>query len=272
MTRQARIGLLVGLGFIILFGVLMSELTGRPSAPPIDDPMGNEDINEYVWAPVVEEIPAPRPQRIERLSATVEDDGGEDGEPAAVVQVETDSGRDAQAAHQSERRPAAEQARRRPAKTYTVQPNDNLIKIAKKVYGPGHKDEYKRIYKANRNVLSSESLVVEGQELVIPPLPGSQNPRPQGGATASQNRTTGDYRQMDVNELRRHFSNPRGRSDSGRIYVIRHGDNLTGIARRYLNDGSKEAVMKIYNANRDKLKNPNDLPVGVRIVIPSQSG
>ncbi len=274
MTRQARVGLLVGLGFIIMFGVLMSELTGGSAAPPIEEPASGGAVNEYAWAPVIEEIPAAKPEVMERLSATTQDEREQDEEPVAIVRVERSSG---DGESQQARTDAARTVRRRGERKYTVKPSDMLIKIARKVYGPGHEDEYKRIYQANRNILSSESLVIAGQELVIPPLSDAREVRPQQRQAAQspthRRRASEGYRQMGLDELRRHFSAGRGdQAASGRVYVIRRGDNLTGIARRYLKDDSKEAVMKIYNANRDKLSSPDVLPVGVRIVIPSSSG
>jgi len=73
------------------------------------------------------------------------------------------------------------------------------------------------------------------------------------------------YREMDLDELGSHFA----RAPSGRAYVVRRGDNLTKIARRMLNDDSRAAVMRIFQANADKLTDPDNLPVGVELRIPS---
>jgi len=56
---------------------------------------------------------------------------------------------------------------------------------------------------------------------------------------------------------------------SHRVYKVRPGDNLTKIARDMLRDGSRSGVRRILKANKGKIANPNLLPVGVELVIPS---
>jgi len=53
---------------------------------------------------------------------------------------------------------------------------------------------------------------------------------------------------------------------AGRTHVIRAGETLSSIAARYL--GSSARYREIYEANRNVLKNADDLPDGVTIVIP----
>lgn len=52
------------------------------------------------------------------------------------------------------------------ANTYVVQPGDNLWKIAKKVYGQGF--AWRRIFEANRNVISNPGTIHVGQQLLTP--------------------------------------------------------------------------------------------------------
>ena len=52
-----------------------------------------------------------------------------------------------------------------------------------------------------------------------------------------------------------------------RTYTVRTGDCLWNIAKRYYGNGSK--WQKIYNANRGKIKNPNLIYTGQRLVIPA---
>lgn len=51
-----------------------------------------------------------------------------------------------------------------------------------------------------------------------------------------------------------------------RYYTVREGDCLWSIAKSYYGDGSK--YMKIYNANKDKIKNPDLIMDGWKLVIP----
>lgn len=50
------------------------------------------------------------------------------------------------------------------------------------------------------------------------------------------------------------------------MYTIRKGDTLIGLARRFYNDQSKWKT--IWNANRDKIPNPDRIMPGLEIVLP----
>ena len=50
-------------------------------------------------------------------------------------------------------------------------------------------------------------------------------------------------------------------------YTVQSGDTLWGIAKKFYGDGSK--YTKIYDANKDKIENPNRIYVGQVFVIPS---
>ena len=51
-------------------------------------------------------------------------------------------------------------------------------------------------------------------------------------------------------------------------YTVKPGDTLAGIAGKVYND--RTAWRRIYQANRDKLANPNALQVGQKIIIPAK--
>lgn len=53
------------------------------------------------------------------------------------------------------------------------------------------------------------------------------------------------------------------------LYTVKNGDTLSRIAKREL--GSYDRWREIYNANRDKIKNPNILLTGMNLVIPGKS-
>jgi nucleoid-associated protein YgaU len=52
------------------------------------------------------------------------------------------------------------------ARTYTVQPGDNLSKISKEVYG--NANQYMKIFEATKDKLSDPDKIKAGMELVIP--------------------------------------------------------------------------------------------------------
>ena len=52
----------------------------------------------------------------------------------------------------------------------------------------------------------------------------------------------------------------------GLWHVIEDGDTLESLAERYL--GSAERAEELYEANRDRLLQPDVLPIGIELVIP----
>ena len=53
---------------------------------------------------------------------------------------------------------------------------------------------------------------------------------------------------------------------SGRTYTVKAGDTLSGIAKEHLGDGN--AYMKIYDANRDQLSDPDQIKPGQVLKLP----
>lgn len=51
-----------------------------------------------------------------------------------------------------------------------------------------------------------------------------------------------------------------------RTHIVQKGDTLYQLARRYYNDAAKWRT--IYQANQGKLRSPDTLPVGTKLVIP----
>jgi nucleoid-associated protein YgaU len=49
-------------------------------------------------------------------------------------------------------------------------------------------------------------------------------------------------------------------------YVVKVGDTLSKLAERFYNSTSKWE--KIFEANRENLKNPNYIYIGMKLVIP----
>ena len=55
-------------------------------------------------------------------------------------------------------------------------------------------------------------------------------------------------------------------SNSGKTYTVKKGDSLWKIAKQFYGNGAQ--YTKIYNANKDKIKNPNLIYVGQVLKIP----
>ena len=57
-----------------------------------------------------------------------------------------------------------------------------------------------------------------------------------------------------------------GADSKGKTYTVKAGDTLSGIAKAQLGDGN--AYMKIFEANRDQLSDPNLIKPGQVLKIP----
>jgi nucleoid-associated protein YgaU len=56
-------------------------------------------------------------------------------------------------------------------------------------------------------------------------------------------------------------------ADTGQTYTVKSGDSLSKIAKHFYGDGNK--WHKIYEANRDKIKNPDLIHPGQELTIPA---
>jgi LysM repeat protein len=65
------------------------------------------------------------------------------------------------------------------------------------------------------------------------------------------------------------LSAPTVNSKSTGYYVVQKGDSLWSIAKKYYGNGSKCNV--IYNANKDKIKNPSLISIGWKLKIPTEA-
>lgn len=57
-----------------------------------------------------------------------------------------------------------------------------------------------------------------------------------------------------------------GSGGSGKTYTVKAGDTLSGIAKAHLGDAN--AYMKIYDANRDQLSDPDKIKPGQVLKMP----
>jgi nucleoid-associated protein YgaU len=53
---------------------------------------------------------------------------------------------------------------------------------------------------------------------------------------------------------------------SGKTYTVKAGDTLSKIARQYLGDAN--AFMKVFNANKDQLTDPDKIKPGQVLRLP----
>jgi len=160
--------------------------------------------------------------------------------------------------------------------THKIVDGDTLHMIAQRYLGDA--DRYLDIFHANRDRLRSPGVLPIGIELRIPigESPATAAPRVNAspvsvglGAlqvkTASSEPERGAAPMVEIRPgtLR---SIPVESDQEVRTYRVREGDTLVSIARRLYGDGRR--YRDIFEANRDQLKGPNALPVGVLLVLP----
>lgn len=222
---ETRLVLLIGMVFIVAFGVVLSEVAQNdsergktvavnipapaakvvppgPDCPVMDDPsppiarVNNTTAREPAVAPLPAVAPpAPSETVAVRLIPPSSDDlriampAPADARVAVADPRVADARRDLAAGAAS--RPASPDvpvtlvAAAAPGVKYVVQPKDSFIKIAKKFYGENKAMEYKKIQEANKALLGNKNILTAGMELVIPDLPGSPARAVAGSAVAA---------------------------------------------------------------------------------------
>lgn len=115
-----------------------------------------------------------------------------------------------------------------------VEKNDNLWKIAVVQYGDGYK--WTEIAVANN--IKNPNLIEVGQKLILPKIEKSEISVNKDVETVTTERTE---------------------------YVVVRGDKLWDIAVKFYGDGYK--WVKIWQDNRSKLNSPDELEIGMTLVI-----
>jgi len=142
-----------------------------------------------------------------------------------------------------------------PAPTsYTVKSGDTLEKIARDLLGD--RKHVSDIVKANPGLKPEK--IFAGQVLKLPTI---------GKSTASEKEdssSTAPKTPADATKPKTAVSKV---TNTQLTHTIQPGDNLVKISKKYYNTGLK--VNAIIAANKDVIKDPNNLPVGKTIKLPS---
>ncbi|MBS3820434.1 MAG: LysM peptidoglycan-binding domain-containing protein [Planctomycetes bacterium] len=287
MTRETRVGLVLGLVFIIAFGIILTEV--RQTSEPVRsaEPAAVLEPSYYsVEAPAMEPIrrtAAPRvaprrqaPHSTGRVRLAVRPSQPPSPTDEAVVaatirrqQPTTETTRPAPQPSATARHVARQggpAAPRQAGRVHTVARGENLYRIAEKAYGTGKGHLWRRIYEANRAAVPDPGRLSIGQQLVIPPTEGEV---PAAAATTSRIATGPQwYSVRQVGRDERPNELAPSRRGVVRMYTVRRGDNLTSIAREQLRDDSPAAVRRIIDAN-PQIDDPNAIPQGMKLRIPN---
>ncbi len=111
--------------------------------------------------------------------------------------------------------------------TYTVRRGDTLSGIAEEQLGDA--DRWPEIFALNRDVIEDPNKIFPGQVLTLPDETPSGPPP--------------------------------------RVYTVRRGDTLSGIARKQLGDASRWP--EIFELNRDVIDDPDQIFPGQVLLIPA---
>jgi len=148
------------------------------------------------------------------------------------------------------------------SKTHTVAKGEILPVIAKKYYGDEQGNRrivIQKLYEANKDILKSPDAVRIGDKLKIPQLDvllGTEQTVKAPSATQKLlDAIPNMFEKVTKNE-----------TASVKEYVVRKGDNLWSIAENQLGDGKRYPEIKKIN----QIKDADSLEAGARIKIPAQ--
>jgi len=217
MTKEKPIGLIVGLFFIIVFGLILSELTGTNATLPPAPAAAEENIGAYSQTPTIDDYVPYDP------SPLISPGGSALGADAVVdVHMSRPGAADRGGVIEAELRPdAAVLAATQLPPAVTEVPLARVAPI-------GNRDTARAahgtIYVGPGGV-SSEHLV--------------------GQAAEARART--------------------------RTYVVKPGDTLIGIARKFYGAGHEREYKRIFAANRGSMRTESSLSIGQELTIPPLS-
>lgn len=274
MTADAKVGLLLGLFFIVVIAFLVNGLpnfikAGQPEdiqdvtipAPigpdlPLDNQVSRavEQLRPVPLRPRVTEPPqevvildSPKPQ------VSVPDRIVFENEPTQPTQTVEDI-----------RTPQLPNPNRKQQPViHVVQSDENLAVIAKKYYGKEEGNRHiviQKLYEFNSDVIKSINQVRVGDKLKVPPFEQLMNPEKAQAKSSSASDT-----------LLKKFSNVFERvngSNSGSVteYIVKEDDNLWSIAEEMLGNGARYSEIVRLN----KIRNADQVPAGTRLKIPAK--
>lgn len=282
MTRETKIGLLVGLAFIIVIGILLSDYktaTSEPAPAPLQLTGNNvrsgvgtptdADVNPVAVVPpdVTPNQPVPTHDEVvaqvtrRRLPVAVVDDNSVTRVPTALAEAANKIGEPIvpaqspivtvgnQTATAVTDAPAASGSR-----SYTVQPGDSLSQIAYKTMGTSSRAAQAAIVALNPSLQANPNLIFVGKTYQVP-AKGARSTSakaPVIQTVASARRTVRE--QPSATPIH--------------IYVVQSGDSLWSIAVNQL--GSPSTIPAIKAINKDVLRGSDQVRVNMKLRLPAK--
>lgn len=254
MTADAKVGLLLGLVFIVIIAFLINGLPNFLNDVSAESPQ--TAIADFTGKSV---IIAPAHSEAIRTSKAIRTI--EESVPLRLVRPpKEDRFRQADVAKVIGRVPGVRaSAAGATQRSYSVRSGDNLGVIAIKVYGAekgNKKVAVDGIFAANRGTLSSPDRLVVGQKLIIPAISAA-------GVAKSEIKVIPAAGIFD--KIRDAFRST-VKKPAPTYYVVKSGDRLWDIADDILGDGNRYHEIK--ELNSDMIADADDLFVGMKLKLP----
>jgi nucleoid-associated protein YgaU len=271
MTRETKIGLLVGMLFILVIGILLSDhFRGANEPPSATLDRAGATVRQTISAPGMNSAPPPiviTPDSINPRTAlqtprdldpqpspiVIAQGGAQNAESQAsgigglpandpLAQAARQQGQELVQADPS----GAAVAQRVAERSYEAQEGDSVSRMAAKFMGANTHANRQAIIAANPSLQADPNKVIVGQTYIIPRA---------SGAVASAAAIPGTV-PVPTSAM------------GGWTYTVKPGDTLWGIATGQL--GSANAIEAIKQLNRDILHGGTNIQPGMKLRLPSQ--
>ena len=267
MTADAKVGLLLGLVFIVMIAFLINGLPNFLQAASAEDV-----LDTAIEMPTHQELVIdPRIVETARGLHRSEVPLRQTTPPQEVVVLGDPSGSASDVSVQPQRQTPIRipnipvetinpQPVTKKSRVHVIQPGENLAVVAQKYYGKEDGNRrlvIQKLYESNKKVLPSADKVRVGDKLTVPSLDQLLDSQPEYFEKVSSTGTS---------LLDKVFGRTQ-KSNSDRMYVVQQGDSLWGIAEKMLGDGKR--YKEIIKNNRS-IKNADDLIAGMNLKLPQK--
>ena len=262
MTSDAKIGLLLGLVFIIIIAFVINGLPDflQPGEEKIfatginaKSDLGDIGNNAALAVKTIKRMESPHQPE----AAKTTDDG---------VRFSQNLPNQNRPLRKRKFKPLPEKAADR-TRSYIVESGDNLPIIAKKFYGQDNGNTHaiiQKLYQFNSKTMASPDDLLVGQKLIIPPIASLQDgPAKKTISAGGVFEAVKDFGSRKYTEIKSTIDT---KKRTGGEYIVQPDDSLWKIAAEHLGNGNR--YMEIVKLNRTIIDDPEDIQNGMRLKLP----
>lgn len=267
MTRETKIGLLVGLAFIIVIGVLLSDhMTATNEPTPAMLAQAGGSVRDAISVPGLSN-PQPvvridTPEVVPARPVPTREDLHPQARPAPEIRIGPGTPREPAPAAPltTTTPPPADAAEFEPVRgvdpvaavlEYRAQSGDTVSRLAGRFLGSNTADNRRKIIDANPSLKANPDRIIVGQTYLIP-----------------RAETIRDSAARDPTPAVAASPEAPAAADAV-VYTVKAGDSLWKIASRQVGDPG--AIAAIKELNRDVLEGDRVVP-GMKLRLPGRSG